>query len=68
MQLPDFLSYVPPRLAAVAERYLKTLPMVRDRLIMETDSLLADLEGSLKPYRGQVPHFERLPEKGRPRE
>jgi len=68
MQLPDFLSYVPPRLAAVAERYLKALPMVRDRLNKETDSLLADLEGSLKPYRGQVPHFERLPEKGRPRE
>jgi glutamate/tyrosine decarboxylase-like PLP-dependent enzyme len=68
MQLPDFLSYVPPRLAAVAERYLKAVPLVRDRLAKETDSMLAGLEGSLKPYRGQVSQFERLPEKGRPHE
>lgn len=70
MALPDLdlLSYVPPRLLAVAERYLKAIPLVRDRLDKETGSLLAELEGSLKPYKDQLPAFSRLPAQGRPRE
>ena len=70
MALPDLdlLSYVPPRLLAVAERYLKAIPVVRGRLDKETGSLLAELEGSLKPYKEQVPAFDRLPAQGRPRE
>ena len=70
MALPDLdlLSYVPPRLLAVAERYLKAIPLVRDRLDKETGSLLADLEGSLKPYKDELPTFGRLPAQGRPRE
>ena len=34
MALPDLdlLSHLPPRLIAVAERYLKAIPLVRDRL------------------------------------
>jgi sphinganine-1-phosphate aldolase len=70
MALPDLhlLSYVPPRLLAVAEKYLKVLPLVRDRLDQETGALLADLEASLKPYKGQVPTFDKLPAQGRPRE
>jgi sphinganine-1-phosphate aldolase len=59
---------VPARLLSVAERYLQRVPGVRQRLEQETDALLSELEGSLKPYRGQVPSFERLPEKGRSRE
>jgi glutamate/tyrosine decarboxylase-like PLP-dependent enzyme len=70
MALPDLdlLNHLPPRLLAVAERYLKAIPMVKSRLDQETGSVLADLEGSLKPYRQEVPSFARLPEKGRPRE
>jgi glutamate/tyrosine decarboxylase-like PLP-dependent enzyme len=70
MALPDLnlLSHVPPRLLKVAERYLKAIPLVRDRLDKETGSMLAELEGSLKPYKGQVPTFDRLPAQGRPRE
>ncbi len=70
MALPDLdlLSYVPPRLLAVAERYLKAIPLVRDRLDKETGSLLAELEGSLKPYKNELPTFGRLPAQGRPRE
>ncbi len=72
MELPEFgmnlLNRVPPRLLEAAERYLKSVPLVRDRLNKETDALLVDLEGSLKPYRGSVPGYERLPAQGRSRE
>ncbi len=70
MALPDLdlLTYLPPRLLAVAERYLKAIPLVRSRLDKETGAMLADLEGSLKPYRDKVPTFDRLPTQGRPRE
>ncbi len=70
MALPDLdlLSYVPPRILAVAERYLKAIPLVRDRLDKETGSLLAELEGSLKPYKDELPTFRHLPAQGRPRE
>ncbi len=72
MALPDIgmnlLNRVPPRLLSVAERYLKAVPLVRNALSKETDTVLSELEGSLKPYRGQVPTFERLPEQGRTRE
>jgi sphinganine-1-phosphate aldolase len=70
MALPDLdlLSYVPPRILAVAERYLKAIPLVRERLDKETGSLLAELEHSLKPYQGELPTFGRLPAQGRPRE
>lgn len=70
MALPDLklLSIVPPRLLAVAERYLKAIPGVRNRLDKETGSMLADLESSLKPYKGQLPTFDKLPAQGRPQE
>jgi sphinganine-1-phosphate aldolase len=72
MELPElgnrFLKHVPPRWISVAERYLQRVPMVRERLAKETDAMLADMEGSLKPYRGQVSTHTRLPEQGRPHE
>ena len=68
MDLPELgtnlLNRVPPRLLSTAERYLKNIPLLRERLAKETDSMLADLEGGLKPYRGQVPTHTRLPEQG----
>jgi sphinganine-1-phosphate aldolase len=73
MALPDLkalnlLNHVPPRLLSAAERYLKAVPKVRDLLSKETDSLLSELEGDLKPYRGKLPSYERLPEAGRSRD
>src|SRR6187431_667116 len=68
MDLPELgvslLNRVPPRLLSTAERYLKNLPLLRDRLAKETDSMLAELEGGLKPYRGQLPTYDTLPPKG----
>lgn len=72
MDLPDFghrfLKHVPPRVISLAERYLQRIPLVRERISKETDTMLAGMEGGLKPYRGQVPSHTRLPEKGLARE
>jgi len=68
MKLPELgtqlLNHVPPRLLSAAERYLKNIPLLRDRLDKETDSMLADLEHGLKPYRGQLPTYDTLPSQG----
>jgi sphinganine-1-phosphate aldolase len=72
MDLPELgnrvLKHVPPRWISVAERYLQRVPMVRERLSKETDSMLAEMEGGLKPYRGQVPTYTELPAQGRSHE
>ncbi|GHG72766.1 aminotransferase class V-fold PLP-dependent enzyme [Comamonas sp. JC664] len=73
MALPDLkslrlLNHVPPRLLSAAERYLKAVPGVKDLLSKETGSLLSELEGGLKPYRGKMQSYDRLPSSGRPRE
>ena len=68
MDLPELgvnlLNRVPSRLLSAAERYLKNVPLLRDRLAKETDSMLAELEGGLKPYRGHIPTFDKLPAQG----
>lgn len=72
MDLPELgtnlLNRVPPRLLSTAERYLKSIPLLRNRLAKETDSMLAELEGDLKPYRGKLPTYDKLPPKGLARE
>lgn len=72
MDLPklgtSLLNRVPPRLVARAERLLKRVPQVRERLEKETDAMLSALEGDLKPYRGQVPTYAQLPAQGLPHE
>jgi glutamate/tyrosine decarboxylase-like PLP-dependent enzyme len=56
------------RVRAGAERLLRKVPAVRERIERETEDLLGGLEPSLKPYRSELPTHDRLPEEGRPRE
>jgi sphinganine-1-phosphate aldolase len=58
------LERLNPKVAATAERLAGTIPAVRARLDKEYERLLAGLEGSVKPYRGEVPSFPRLPKRG----
>ena len=58
------LERLNPKVAATAERLAVTIPAVRARLDQEYERLLAGLEGSVKPYRGEVASFPRLPERG----
>ena len=62
------LSQLDPRLVAAAERALRRIPFVRDRLHAELEGMLGKLEPSLKPYRGRLPDHSRLPDAPRPRE
>lgn len=62
------LERLNPKVAATAERLAVTIPAVRARLDQEYERLLAGLEGSVKPYRGEVASFPRLPERGLPRD
>jgi sphinganine-1-phosphate aldolase len=58
------LERLNPKVAATAERLAVTIPAVRARLDQEYERLLAGLEGSVKPYRGEVASFPRLPKRG----
>ena len=58
------LERLNPGVAAAAERLALAVPAVRARLDREYERLLAGVEGSLKPYRGEVASFPRLPERG----
>jgi sphinganine-1-phosphate aldolase len=58
------LERLDPRVAAAAERLAVAIPAVRARLDREYERLLAGIEGSVKPYRGAVASFPRLPERG----
>ncbi|MBI4307255.1 MAG: aminotransferase class V-fold PLP-dependent enzyme [Chloroflexi bacterium] len=57
-----------PRIGAAAEKSLTAIPFVRDKIQKEHDSLLAALEGPVKPYRDSFHTFSRIPETGRARE
>jgi sphinganine-1-phosphate aldolase len=55
------------QIARLVERGLFRVPFVRRRVEREYGKLMAELEPSLKPYRGQFPSFTSLPEQGHDR-
>jgi glutamate/tyrosine decarboxylase-like PLP-dependent enzyme len=58
------LERLDPRVAAAAERLATAIPAVRARLDRRYEELLAGMEASVKPYRGEASSFTRLPEHG----
>jgi hypothetical protein len=48
------LQRLNPRVAAAAERLAVAIPAVRSRLDRQYDRMLAAMEASVKPYRGQA--------------
>jgi sphinganine-1-phosphate aldolase len=61
------ISRLAPKLVGAVEKPLKAIPFVNRRLEQEYAGIMADLEHSLKPYRGEFPTYARLPENGRAR-
>lgn len=55
------------RATGAVEDALRAIPFVRGRLEKEYERLLAGIEAKVKPYRGRVPSYPRLPESGRDR-
>jgi sphinganine-1-phosphate aldolase len=68
MRLEDLalraLGRVDRRVLAAVERRLMGLPPVRRRLEQEYDSLIGELESSLRPYRERFPAYRQIPERG----
>jgi sphinganine-1-phosphate aldolase len=67
-QIAARLERLNPRVAAAAERLAVAIPGVRARLDREYDRMLAGMEATVKPYRGQVAAYPRLPAEGVPRD
>ncbi|MFN0063809.1 MAG: pyridoxal phosphate-dependent decarboxylase family protein [Myxococcaceae bacterium] len=67
-RIREAFERVDPRLLAWAERAVKRVPGVAEKVDAETDAMLASLDASLKPYRAELPTFSTLPKEGRPRE
>lgn len=56
------LGRLNPRLVRVIEKYLRKIPAVRKQIEGEYESMMTDLEGTLKPYRGDFPTFRQIPQ------
>lgn len=56
-----------PRIIAAVEKRVKSIPFVKEKLEGEYDSMIADLENSIKPYRNEFEAFSCLPNVGRAR-
>jgi sphinganine-1-phosphate aldolase len=60
-----------PRLVAFALNMIKKIPyfrkMIKRIVTKEAASIMSEIEGSLKPYRGAFASYPVMPEKGRPR-
>ena len=55
------------RFLVSAEKTLKAIPVVNQRIEREYDSMMAEIETSVKPYKGMFPAFTQIPEIGRER-
>jgi glutamate/tyrosine decarboxylase-like PLP-dependent enzyme len=58
------LGNLNPKLVAVIEKYLNKLPGVRKEIDKQTDEVMKDLEGSVRPYTSDYTTFKRLPNEG----
>ncbi|HZD55679.1 MAG TPA: aminotransferase class V-fold PLP-dependent enzyme [Anaerolineales bacterium] len=58
------LGWVSPRMLAWIERKLKRVPAVRRRIERESAAMMEEMEASVKPYRGEVASYARIPEAG----
>ncbi|MDY6792957.1 MAG: aminotransferase class V-fold PLP-dependent enzyme [Thermodesulfobacteriota bacterium] len=56
------MKLIPPKLAGFAEKHLKKIPYVKNRIDREIDGVMKDLETSLKPYKDTFQSHTRLPQ------
>jgi sphinganine-1-phosphate aldolase len=62
------IGRLPPGLVKWVEKRLRNIPSVNQKIEKEYDEMMADLESSVKPYKGEFASFTKIPETGRPRE
>ena len=61
------LGRVNRKLIGPVEKGLKAIPGVSQKIEKEYDGMMAELESSVKPYKGKFPSFTQLPEQWRDR-
>ncbi len=59
------LGRMNPHLVAWIEKRLRKIPSISQKIEKEYDDVMADLEGSIKPYKDKFATFTQLPETGR---
>ena len=59
---------LPPRLVKWVEKRLRNIPSVSQKIEKEYDEMMADLESSVKPYKGEFASFTKIPETGHSRD
>ncbi|MBC2714407.1 MAG: aminotransferase class V-fold PLP-dependent enzyme [Desulfobacteraceae bacterium] len=62
--MDKYLSRLPQGIATRVFNAVKDIGFVKKAIQKELDSMMAELEGSLKPYKDNVKSFAKLPEKG----
>ncbi len=62
--LDKYISRLPRAISTRLFNAVKDIPFVKKAIARELDAMMAELEGSLKPYKGTIPGFASLPAKG----
>ena len=61
----SFISKMNPRIVSWLYDRIKNLPAVKQKVEQEYETLMADLEAFVKPYRGKFDTFAEIPDQGR---
>ncbi len=62
--MDKYLSRLPQGIATRVFNTIKDIPFVKKTIQKELNTMMAELEGSLKPYKNKVQSFAKLPESG----
>ncbi len=62
--LDKYLSRLPQGIATRVFNSVKDIPFIKKAIEKELNAMMAELEGSIKPYKNRLDSFVRIPEKG----
>ena len=67
VKMIDKLKGMPSGLARYLEKWVRKLPSLQKEIDSQTESMIDNLQSSVKPYKGKFNTYSSLPEQGRPR-
>lgn len=60
--IEKYLSRLPEGIASKIFNSIKDIPFIQKEIQKEIDKMMSEMEGSLKPYKGKVESFPKIPE------